>query len=89
MEIIGRMPVKGEGFTAEDIEGLGPYFRKLMNGDMIENVEKVRVLNLNNISENVNIQNLSSEHQGRVLILGIGLPKQWEHNVGQKKFIRN
>ena len=30
MEIIGRMPIKGEGFTAEDIEGLGPYFRKLM-----------------------------------------------------------
>ena len=23
MEIIGRMPIKGEGFTAEDIEGLG------------------------------------------------------------------
>ena len=69
MEIIGRMPVKGEGFTAEDIEGLGPYFEKLMCGDMKENVKKVRVLNLNNISENVDIQNLSSEHQGRVLIL--------------------
>ena len=27
MEIIGRMPIKGEGFTAEDIEGLGPYFK--------------------------------------------------------------
>ncbi len=30
MEIIGRMPIKGEGFTAKDIEGLGPYFNKLM-----------------------------------------------------------
>ena len=27
MEIIGRMPVKGEGFKATDMEGLGPYFQ--------------------------------------------------------------
>ena len=29
MEIIGRMPVKG--FTAKDIEGLGPYFENKTN----------------------------------------------------------
>jgi len=29
MEIIGRMPVKGEGFKATDMEGLGPYFENL------------------------------------------------------------
>ena len=50
MEIIGRMPIKGEGFTAQDIEELAPYFRKLMNGDMKENMEKVSMLNLNKIS---------------------------------------
>ena len=43
MEIIGRMPIKGEGFTAKDIEGLGPYFEKLMCGDMKENGEIKKV----------------------------------------------
>ena len=33
MEIIGRMPIKGEGFTAKDIEGLAPYFQKLLTGE--------------------------------------------------------
>ena len=31
MEIIGRMPIKGEGFTADDIEGLGPYFKDFLD----------------------------------------------------------
>ena len=35
MEIIGRMPVKGEGLTAIDLEGLSPYFENLdvLNAD--------------------------------------------------------
>ena len=42
MEIIGRMPIMGEGFTAKDIGGLGMLFRK-----QHENIE---VLNLNELS---------------------------------------
>ena len=64
MEIIGRMPIKGEGFTAEDIEGLGPYFKKLM-GD-----KRVLVLDLNVLSMNYDIdERLDEEDQARVLIL--------------------
>tara|TARA_B100001093_G_scaffold189238_1_gene181810 strand:- start:904 stop:2475 length:1572 start_codon:yes stop_codon:yes gene_type:complete len=69
MEIIGRMPIKGEGFTAQDIEELAPYFRKLMNGDMKENMEKVSMLNLNKISDDKTIEKLSIDDQGRVLVL--------------------
>ena len=69
MEIIGRMPVKGEGFTANDIEELAPYFRKLMNGCANETIEKVSMLNLNNMSNDKIIENLSVDDQGRVLIL--------------------
>ena len=64
MEIIGRMPIKGEGFTAEDIEGLGPYFVKLMEE------KKVSVLDLNALSLDEYIDNgLEDEDQARVLIL--------------------
>ena len=58
MEIIGRMPIKGEGFTANDIEGLGPYFNRLMppimnvSENLSENVSE-------NLSENVNVLNLN------------------------------
>ena len=69
MEIIGRMPIKGEGFTAADIEGLGPYFEKLMCGDMKGN-EKAFVLDLNALSLDEFIDNgLEEEDQARVLIL--------------------
>ena len=50
MEIIGRMPIKGEGFTAQDIEGLGPYFNKLMNASFGN--RKSFVLDLNALSLN-------------------------------------
>ena len=74
MEIIGRMPIKGEGFTAKDIEGLGPYFEKLMCGDMKENGDKVSVLNLNELGLSIvtSIEPrvmISEEYQARVLIL--------------------
>jgi hypothetical protein len=61
MEIIGRMPIMGEGFTAKDIGGLGMLFRK-----QHENIE---VLNLNELSGNEIIQNLKKEDQGRVLVI--------------------
>ena len=50
MEIIGRMPIKGEGFTAKDIEGLGPYFNKLMGASFGN--RKAFVLDLNALSIN-------------------------------------
>lgn len=61
MEIIGRMPVKGEGFKATDMEGLCPYF---------ENVGfECSVLNLNNLSGENTIMGLGSDDQARVLLL--------------------
>ena len=61
MEIIGRMPVKGEGFKATDMEGLGPYFKNLGFDSS--------VLNLNNLSGQNTIMGLGSDDQARVLLL--------------------
>ena len=61
MEIIGRMPVKGEGLTASDIEGLGPYFQYL-------NFDNT-VLNLNSLSGKEEMESFSAVDQARVLIL--------------------
>jgi len=73
MEIIGRMPIKGEGFTAQDIEGLGPYFEKLMPPIMDQAKQlcfpKVRVLDLNILSMDDTVDDLCNEDQARVLIL--------------------
>ena len=68
MEIIGRMPIKGEGFTANDIEGLGIYFNESMYQDC-ESSQNVNVLNLNTMSSQDNIMALPNEDQARVLIL--------------------
>lgn len=73
MEIIGRMPIKGEGFTAKDIEGLGPYFERLMPAIM-DNVKqlcfpKVHVYDLNMLCGDDNISDLDVDDQARVLIL--------------------
>ena len=39
-QLIGRMPVKGEGFTARDIdEGLGPHFAAIMEEKNIEVID--------------------------------------------------
>ena len=68
MEIIGRMPIKGEGFTAIDIEGLGPYFNKLMGASFGK--RKAFVLDLNALSLNDYINHLlGDEDQARVMIL--------------------
>jgi len=68
MEIIGRMPFKGEGFTASDIEGLGPYFKGLC--PLIKDVNPVAVLDLNALSLNDDIDGLENDaDQARVLIL--------------------
>ena len=71
MEIIGRMPVKGEGFTAEDIEGLGPYFkaRALPTLKSWEHSKPVAVLDLNALSLDLKIASLPKEDQARVLLL--------------------
>ena len=66
MEIIGRMPVKGEGFTAKDIEGLGPYFE---NKTKLYMDKPVEVLYLNKLSGDDTIGGLVDDDQGRVLIL--------------------
>ena len=68
------MPIKGEGFTAKDIEGLGTYFEKLMCGDMKEDGDKVSVFNLNELGLSIvtSIEPrvmISEEYQARVLIL--------------------
>ena len=68
MEIIGRMPVKGEGFTASDIEGLGPYFKGLC--PLVKDVSPVALLDLNALSLNDDIDELENDDdQARVLIL--------------------
>ena len=68
MEIIGRMPFKGEGFTASDIEGLGPYFKGLC--PLVKDANPVAVLDLNALSLNDAIDGLENDaDQARVLIL--------------------
>ncbi len=70
MEIIGRMPIKGEGFTAKDIEGLGPYFEAKTQLAMNKYGDRpVAVLDLNALSLDEAIVHLSDENQARVLIL--------------------
>lgn len=73
MEIIGRMPIKGEGFTAKDLEGLEPYFAELMPPKMDAKKQlcfpKVALLDLNGLSMDDNVDDLGDEDQARVLIL--------------------
>jgi len=70
MEIIGRMPVKGEGLTAADMEGLHPYFKE--RGDS-------NILNLNELSGVAEILSLGAEHQARVVIM-----RNWvQHIIGE------
>ena len=61
-QLIGRMPVKGDGFKYSDIDIMGEKIRKSM-GDNVE------VLNLNNLSGVEVINGLNNENQARVLIL--------------------
>ena len=75
MEIIGRMPIKGEGFTAQDIEGLGPYFNRLMLYGLT-----AKVLDLNALSGCIyGIGCLEDEDQARVLIL-----RNWAGVMGEE-----
>ena len=75
MEIIGRMPIKGEGFTAQDIEGLGPYFNKLMLYGMTAHVLDLNALSLDDYIDG----ELDDEDQARVLIL-----RNWARVMGKK-----
>ncbi len=70
MEIIGRMPVKGEGFKASDIEGLGTYFVDQADAWITQDgIETVTVLDLNTLSGENTIMGLGSDDQARVLLL--------------------
>ena len=72
MEIIGRMPIKGEGFTASDLEGLGSYFEDKTGVWISEDgvvASDVAVLNLNALSGENEIGELSTDDQARVLLL--------------------
>ena len=73
MEIIGRMPIKGEGFTADDLKGLGPYFLKTCPLPTLKNwanLDRIVVLNLNALSgKDCYVYDLDDEDQARVLIL--------------------
>jgi len=74
MEIIGRIPIKGEGFTAEDIGGLSVYFKattpKYLALKSWENHNPVEVLNLNVLSgKDCYVYDLDDEDQARVLLL--------------------
>ena len=70
MEIIGRMPIKGEGFTASDIEGLCSYFEEKAEVWISEaGIEPVTVLDLNILSCENQIVELDTDNQARVLLL--------------------
>jgi len=70
MEIIGRMPVKGEGFKASDIEGLGTYFVDQADAWISQDgIETVTVLDLNTLSGENTIMGLGRDDQARVLLL--------------------
>ena len=60
-QLIGRMPVKGEGFTHSDIDLMADQMRQLCLD--------VEVLNLNELSGDATIKELGDEDQGRVLIV--------------------
>jgi len=82
MEIIGRLPINGEGFTAEDINGLGTYFHWWL---WRENSNPVEVLDLNASSLDLKIVSLPKEDQARVLLLrdwaGVWCGQDWTKQV--------
>ena len=70
MEIIGRMPIKGEGFTAADIEGLGPYFEAKTQLAMDKyGTRPVAVLDLNALRLHATVNDQEEDDQARVLLL--------------------
>lgn len=77
MEIIGRMPIKGEGFTASDIEGLEGYFKKLIGKDC-----DVELLNLNAISDNEIVEKY--KEQARVLVI-----RNWANTISSDDWTVN
>ena len=63
MEIIGRMPFKGEGFTASDLRGVRSYFVGVMGEGSVE------LLELNKLSGVKSVMELDGEDEGVVLVL--------------------
>ena len=72
-QLIGRMPIKGEGFTANDLdEGLTPHFTELMGN------ERAEIVDLNAYSLEKKINDLEDIDQARVLLL-----RRWvQYNFG-------
>ena len=84
MEIIGRMPVKGEGFKASDIEGLGTYFVDQADAWITQDgIETVTVLDLNTLSGENAIMGLGSDDQARVLLLRRWVQSMFEDTTVQ------
>ena len=84
MEIIGRMPVKGEGFKASDIEGLGTYFVDQADAWITQDgIETVTVLDLNTLSGENTIMGLGSDDQARVLLLRRWVQSMFEDTTVQ------
>ena len=84
MEIIGRMPVKGEGFKASDIEGLGTYFEDQADAWITQDgIETVTVLDLNTLSGENTIMSLGSDDQARVLLLRRWVQSMFEDTTVQ------
>jgi len=84
MEIIGRMPVKGEGFKASDIEGLGTYFEDQADAWITQDgIETVTVLDLNTLSGENTIMGLGSDDQARVLLLRRWVQSMFEDTTVQ------
>ena len=84
MEIIGRMPVKGEGFKASDIEGLGTYFVDQADAWITQDgIETVTVLDLNTLSGENTIMSLGSDDQARVLLLRRWVQSMFEDTTVQ------
>ena len=84
MEIIGRMPVKGEGFKASDIEGLGTYFEDQADAWITQDgIETVTVLDLNTLSGENTIMGLGSDDQARVLLLRRWVQSMFEESTVQ------
>jgi hypothetical protein len=68
-QFIGKLPIKGSGFTASDIEHMGEYFQSKYN-----TTNQVHILNLNTLSTIEAISNLDELNQGRLLLIKNYIP---------------
>ena len=67
-QFIGKLPIKGSGFTASDVENMGVYFKSKYTNN------QVQILNLNTLSTIEAISNLDEMNQGRLLLIKNYIP---------------